>query len=73
MANYFLWGFFRDAHYTMVLVAGIGFWAGCILALHQVKISVDKTDPEKLHAAILLFFVINAFVSAINLLAIIVE
>lgn len=50
-------------HYVFVLVTGTLFWVLCILAVHQVKRSVEKEDPQTLQQTILVFFVINILVS----------
>jgi hypothetical protein len=60
-------------NYDLVLLTGTGFWALCILAMHQVKLSVEGHDPETINRTIILFFVLNAAVSFFNFAAIIVE
>lgn len=62
-----------DLNYGSVLVTGILFWLFCILAVHQVKIAVDKNSIETLHWTILFFFIINAVVSLGTYVAIILE
>src|ERR1700761_1494329 len=58
-------------NYDLVLLTGIGFWLLCILAMHQVKLSVDTHDTETIHRTLILFFALNALVSFINLAVII--
>lgn len=59
--------------YAIVWLTGISFWLLCILAVHQVKLSVEKNDAEVISRTIMVFFVINALCSAFNLLSIIYE
>lgn len=54
-------------NYPLVLLTGIAFWAICILAIHQVKLAVERNDIEVVHRTILIFFIINAVVSLLNL------
>ncbi|MFB9843040.1 hypothetical protein [Mucilaginibacter ginsenosidivorans] len=69
------WLIGRDygVNYSLVLLTGIGFWALCILAMHQVKLSVDNNDAETINRTIVLFFVLNALLSFINIAGIIYE
>lgn len=64
---------FGSFNYLIVFVTGIGFWLMCLLAVHQVKISVDRNPVEVIHQTILLFFIINAAVSALNYASIVWE
>ena len=54
---------FSNFNYTTTFFTGIGFWLLSILAIHQVKLSVDKNDPVVIHKTIYIFFIINACVS----------
>jgi hypothetical protein len=56
-------GMAGNLNYTIVLLTGISFWVLCILAIHQVKLSVEKNDPVTIHQTILVFFIINILVS----------
>jgi hypothetical protein len=72
----FNWLISRDhwnVNYGLVLLTGIGFWSLCILAMHQVKLSVERDDTEIIHRTIVAFFVLNAVLSLFNLAAIIIE
>ncbi len=60
--NWFIIGFANPA-YNVVLLTGITFWIVSILAVHQVKRSVELHDPFIIHNTIRLFFIINAVVS----------
>ncbi|MEO8415698.1 MAG: hypothetical protein ABI472_18690 [Ginsengibacter sp.] len=61
----------KSLNYSMVVVAGIGFWLLSILAIHQVKLSVELLDPQVIHQTISVFFIINAIISLGTLLIII--
>jgi len=52
-----------SSNYLMVFTVGITFWLLCLLAVHQIKLSVENNDVEVLHNTILVFFIINAIVS----------
>jgi hypothetical protein len=62
---------FLTHNYPIVLLTGITFWAICILAIHQVKLSVERNETEVIHRTIVVFFIINAAVSLLNLFYII--
>src|SRR3569833_487727 len=63
----------RSLNYTFVLLTGIGFWLLCILAIHQVKLSVDTHDAIAINRTIIIFFLLIAMLSFINIGAIIYE
>jgi hypothetical protein len=69
----FIIGGQHNISYTIVWLTGISFWLLCILAIHQVKLSVEKNDTEVISRTIIVFFVLNALCSAFNLLSIIYE
>jgi len=71
IADVFLNGNLTTHNYLPVFATGIAFWLICILVMHQIKLSVEQSAPEKIHNAILAFFVLNAIVSALTLLVII--
>jgi len=54
---------YNSSNYLVVFSIGIGFWLLCILAIHQIKLSVDNNNVQVLHNTISVFFVINALVS----------
>lgn len=64
---------YHATNYIVVFLTGICFWLLCILAIHQVKLSVEKQTTEVLHRTLLVFFIINSICSALNLLSIIWE
>jgi hypothetical protein len=63
LLNYFLYTGFKNLNYTIAAATGILFWIMCLLAAHQVKLSVEKNKPEILHNTILVFLLINAAAS----------
>lgn len=71
--NFFITKSYANSSYLMVFATGIGFWLLCVLAVHQVKLSVENNDVEIIRATVLTFFVINAFISFCNIGHIILE
>jgi len=61
----------NGANYNIVFLSGISFWVLCILAMHQIKLMVERIGAETIHKTILVFFLINAAVSLLVLLNII--
>lgn len=68
-----IYGLVAQINYTLVLTTSILFWVLCILAMHQVKISVEKNDPETLYRTITVFFILNALVSLLVYAGIVFE
>ncbi|MBB2144656.1 hypothetical protein GM921_04125 [Pedobacter sp. LMG 31464] len=64
---------YQNSNYFLVLFTGIGFWLLCVLAIHQVKLTVEQQQPKVIHQTIVVFFIINALFSALNLFKIIWE
>ena len=64
---------YNSSNYLVVFAIGIGFWLLCLLAIHQIKLSVENNSVQILHNTILVFFVINAIVSLATLAYIMVE
>jgi len=62
-----------NLNYLIVFATGIVFWLMCILAVHQVKLSVERNPIEVIHRTILLFFIINTAISTLNYAAIVWE
>jgi hypothetical protein len=58
---------YTNPDYLIMLFTGIGFWLLCILAVHQVKLSVESNDTETVHRTILVFFIINTVFSFYNI------
>lgn len=63
LINWVISGKVFDLNYMLVLLTGIGFWTACILAIHQVKIAIEKNDAAIVHNTLVLFFIINAVAS----------
>ena len=64
---------YNSSNYLVVFAIGIGFWLLCLLAIHQIKLSVENNSVQILHNTILVFFVINAIVSLATLAYIMVD
>lgn len=64
---------YNNPHYILAFLTGIGFWLLCLLAVHQVKLSVENNAVEVLQRTILVFFIINAGISFINIAQIVWE
>jgi hypothetical protein len=62
-----------SGNYISVAFTGILIWLAAILAIHQLKLCVEKTDINILHNTLLMFFVLNIAFSALNLIAIFIE
>ena len=71
--NWLISGKVTNFNYDLVALSGILFWGLCILAIHQVKLSVERNDVEIIHRTILVFFILNAIVSLAVYAGIIIE
>ena len=60
-------------NYFIEFLTGLGFWLLCILAAHQIKLSVERNDAAVINRTIIAFFLINAAVSLFNIASIIHE
>ena len=69
--NWLVTAGFTSPRYNLVFVTGICFWLFSILAMHQVKLSVERHDPFVIHNTIRLFFIINAIASLAMLMIIV--
>ncbi|MES2274832.1 MAG: hypothetical protein V4592_02340 [Bacteroidota bacterium] len=58
---------YQYPNYLLLFFTGIGFWLMSILAVHQIKLMVEKTDIETINRTIIAFFIINAVISLTNL------
>ncbi len=58
---------YANTYYFPIFFTGIVFWLLCILAIHQVKLSVENNDTETIHNTILVFFIVNAALSFFNI------
>lgn len=59
-----------STNYFLVIVAGIFFWVLCVVAAFFSSWFVKKIDTGKLHTTISLFFILNAFITLVQLLII---
>jgi hypothetical protein len=66
-------GDYTGHNYLVVFFTGLGFWLLCILAIHQIKLAVERNETEVLHQTIVVFFMVNAIVSLLNLASIVRE
>lgn len=73
MINWIVYGDYSHSPYGLVLMTGLVFWTFCILAIHQIKLSVEHSSTTVLYNTLLLFFILNIIVSFSNLLTIILE
>jgi len=71
--NLIIGGEYSNTNYLLVFATGLAFWALSLLAIHQVKLSVENNDTEIIHNTILAFFIINAVFSFGNYAAIVWE
>lgn len=58
---------FVNPYYIPVFGWALICWALALLAVHQIKLMVDKTDAATIHHTLIIFFIINAVFSAANL------
>lgn len=71
--NAFFCGHFFQPNYLLVLLFGIGFWVACILVIHQIKLVVERTDAEIIYQTLVVFFLLNTLVSALQYIRIVIE
>jgi hypothetical protein len=60
-------------NYLPSFLMGIGFWMICLLTIHQLKIFIERNQPAVIHRTLAFFFLLNAAVSMITLLSIMIE
>jgi hypothetical protein len=58
-------------NYWLVFLTGLGFWLLCLLAIHQVKLAVERNETDTIHRTLLVFFILNAIISLLNIALII--
>ena len=64
---------FMHLNENAALFTGLSTWVLCILSIHQLKLSIEKNIPEKIHNTILAFFALNAIFSFLNYFAIVLD
>lgn len=72
LLDWVLYGLYGDRHYNIAFSSGILVWVLCLLAIHQVKLFVERSEAATLHRTLLVFFAINAAVSFLMLLKIMI-
>ncbi len=73
LINYVFYNQWNNLSYSMVCGTGILFWVMSLLAMHQLKLSTERTSAVCIHFSLLVFFLLNSLVSCWNLLHIIIE
>jgi hypothetical protein len=63
--NWILSSGLLNINYSISFITGISFWLLCILAMHQVKLSVEQDSEAVIHQTIVVFFLVNAFASVL--------
>jgi hypothetical protein len=71
--NWILTAGFTNINYTIAFLTGILFWALCILAMHQVKLSVEQNANAVIHRTIVVFFILNALISISTYVVIVIK
>jgi hypothetical protein len=71
--NWLLLAGFSSINYTVACVTGIFFWTLCVLAIHQVKLFVERDSQVVIHKTLIVFFLLNAFVSLAAFAVIVVK
>ncbi|HXB45041.1 MAG TPA: hypothetical protein VNV85_13325 [Puia sp.] len=73
LLNLALYRLYPNLNYDIGFIGGIFYWLLCILAIHQIKLTVENSGTEIIQNTLIAFFVINAAFSMANLLQIIFE
>lgn len=60
-------------NYWPAFLTGLTFWLLCLLAVHQIKLAVERNDTAVIHRTLLVFFAANATISLLNIVAIILK
>jgi len=71
--NWIVNGLYRDPVYPFTLLNGMMYWAAALLAIHQIKLSIEQNDPRTLHHTLMVFFGLNILVSVAVFIGIIIE
>lgn len=62
-----------EKNYPFVFLYGAGIWMLCLLAAHQVRSVITTTNNRVLYRTLALFFLLNAGVSLVQYLGIVLE
>ncbi|MGN6339369.1 MAG: hypothetical protein ACTHML_00245 [Ginsengibacter sp.] len=71
--NWVLTAGFTNINYTIAFLTGIFFWTLCILAMHQLKLSVEQNAEVVIHRTIIVFFLLNALISISTYVIIVIQ
>ncbi|MGF7081339.1 hypothetical protein [Mucilaginibacter sp. UYCu711] len=71
--GYLLNGRYTNLNYNLVFITVLGFWLMCILAIHQIKLAIERNTVAVINQTIIIFFIINTAVSLLNIGAIILH
>jgi len=71
--NAIVFSLFLLPNYPFSLLTGLSFWCLCILAVHQIKLIVEKSDGAIIYHTLVVFFLLNAFLSALEYISIVFE
>ncbi|MBC7399353.1 MAG: hypothetical protein H7289_05355 [Mucilaginibacter sp.] len=73
IVSYLLNGRYTNLNYNLVFITGIGFWLVSVLAIHQIKLAVERNTVAVINQTIIILFIINAAVSLLNIGVIIIH
>jgi hypothetical protein len=73
LLNWVLNGSFVHLNQSAALLAGLSMWLLCILAIHQLQLSIENNSLEKIHNTILVFFILNSIFSFLNYFLIVLD
>jgi hypothetical protein len=73
ISNWFLLAVFSNTNYNISFVTGLFFWTLCVLAIHQIKLFVEKNSAAVIHKTIVVFFLLNAIFSLAVFVMIIIK
>jgi hypothetical protein len=62
-----------NPNYLILFSVTVSIWLACFLALHQVKLAIERNGTAKVENAVTAFLVINIAFSFYNLLGLIIE
>lgn len=71
--GYLLNGRYTNLNYNLVFITGMGFWVMCILAVHQIKLAIERNTVGVINQTLIIFFIINTAISLLNIGAIILH
>lgn len=63
----------RGFNYALLGALSLTYWLMSFLILHQLKLGIEKSGLNKVENTISVFFILNALISFVNLLGIMIE